>query len=178
MILRGISPSETWLDVPREGQFRRRGLCVRQRGWRRDDGDLYCPRHVCQGADPRSRRRALDQAPAEHRHPSDSVLSLRLFWAVCIGVFALLPASLFIVAGEILGIRNRFYYAATASFVAVVVYLIPLYPAVGYGPREMLSIEAIMYSVSGVVAGLVYWGFAGRDAECRLRSLGFGTGPE
>jgi hypothetical protein len=95
------------------------------------------------------------------------------FFAFFIGIFALFPSSIFISAGELFGIRNRVYYALTACFVALLVYRVPLYPAIGYKQHELISVDALIYGVTGLVAGLVYWAFSGRDAKPALEVVFF-----
>jgi len=89
-----------------------------------------------------------------------------LLWAICIGIFALLPSAFFIGLGEFLSIRLSWYYALAGAIAGVVALFIPAELMFPYaGPPSLPSIlNLIAVCVPGFVGGLVYWRFAGQEA--------------
>jgi hypothetical protein len=87
----------------------------------------------------------------------DDVPGIFALITMLIGIYAALPATVAVAIGEIRPIRSRLYYMVVGSFI-------------GTGLPIYVQIETWFIAIGllfGFVAGLIYWGVAGRKAGVR-----------
>ena len=90
---------------------------------------------------------------------------LAAFAAIFVSGLALLPAALVIALAESLSIRAVLFYAGAGALLACLLYLSAsdwqtlAFTANGFARRELEVMAG-----AGIVAGLVYWAIAGRNA--------------
>jgi hypothetical protein len=97
------------------------------------------------------------------------------FGAIFLSGFALLPALVLVLVSEALGIRSALFYAAAGALAGFVLY----WSFGGWEPGALTvngfaRREAEIMSGAGIMAGLVYWMIAGRNAGRAVRP---GSGP-
>jgi hypothetical protein len=88
-----------------------------------------------------------------------------VFGAIFVSGFALIPALLLVIVSEGFGIRSFVFYAAAGAVTGFVIYW--SFAAADFGALSVASNtrrEAEIMSGAGIVAGIVYWVIAGRNA--------------
>ncbi len=96
--------------------------------------------------------------------PPPAVWAIIAVGAVVIGVAALLPTMLVVVAAEALAWRSILLYGVLGGVVALFLsYGLDLSGDIAQ-PETYLSRERELYAASGIAGGLVYWLIAGRCA--------------
>jgi hypothetical protein len=94
-----------------------------------------------------------------------------VFGAIFVSGFALIPALLLVVVSEGLGIRSFVFYAAAGAVAGFVIYW--SFAAADLGALTLNSNtrrEAEIMTGAGIIAGMVYWAIAGRNAGFRRRT--------
>jgi hypothetical protein len=86
-----------------------------------------------------------------------------LFLVAAAVMLSAAPMLLIVVLAEAFSWRSLFVYAAPAALLGALVYLIFSPRTVG-GLDQIGWIEIVLFTLSGAVAGLIYWGIAGRKA--------------
>jgi len=82
--------------------------------------------------------------------------------AVYLSAIALLPAVVLIVVAEAMRLRSLLFYAIAGGLG-----MLALYAAAGFGmpmPDRPAPLRLELIAAAGIVAGLVYWALAGRNA--------------
>lgn len=88
-----------------------------------------------------------------------------VFGAIFISGFALIPALLVVVISEGVGIRSFVFYATAGAVAGFVIYWSSA--AADFGALSVNSNtrrEAEIMTGAGIIAGMVYWVIAGRNA--------------
>lgn len=99
-------------------------------------------------------------------NPDDGMMALVLtFGVIFVSGFALLPALIAIAIAEGLNIRSALYYAFAGAVVGFVIYVsLGGVDFAALGVNGATRRESEIMIGAGIVAGLVYWLFAGRHA--------------
>ncbi len=87
------------------------------------------------------------------------------FGTVFVSGFALVPALVLVLVSEALQIRSALFYAVAGALAGFVIYL--SFGGVDLGALEVQGFahrEAEIMAGAGIIAGLVYWAIAGRNA--------------
>jgi hypothetical protein len=88
-----------------------------------------------------------------------------VFGAIFVSGFALIPALLLVIVSEGLAIRSFVLYAAAGAAAGFVIYW--SFAAADFGALSVNSNtrrEAEIMTGAGIIAGMVYWAIAGRNA--------------
>jgi hypothetical protein len=94
------------------------------------------------------------------KHLDSDLIGLMIYGILYISVALLLPALAVLAVTEALSIRSPLAYAALGAFGAVLLALVRL---VWVAPAMHVRDGAVMAG-AGIVAGVVYWSIAGRNA--------------
>ena len=86
-----------------------------------------------------------------------------LFLVTAAVMLSAVPMLLIVVLAEAFSWRSLFVYATPAALLGAVVYLIFSPRTIG-GLDQIGWIETALFTLSGAVAGLIYWAIAGRKA--------------
>jgi hypothetical protein len=88
-----------------------------------------------------------------------------VFGAIFVSGFALIPALLLVIISEGVGIRSFVFYATAGAVAGFVIYW--SFAAPDFGALSINSNtrrEAEIMTGAGIIAGMVYWVIAGRNA--------------